>query len=784
MRANCNKALSSTPPANPPVSLLRMNHGSSPNDIEQLFNAAQVAFQQGNHTDCIQLCEQILSQQPDADGAWALMGMSLTDLDRATDALRQACRLAPDNLQYAAIYLQQLQQQSDTAAITELSQRLQAFSDNEQALILCARARRHLKQLDEAETCLQRALSLSPDNISALHLLGLITLDKQQPAQAIPLFRQCLERDNTHHVSWLGLGNAHERLLRNSDAIDAYKNVLNIDSTNPIALTGLGRSHLHLGQYAQAASYYQQLWSQHKDPEALLGLAVMHRHQHQYEKAESLFKDFLTHRPDHAEAWQQLGDLYGEMRDVEAAVAAYERHLSLIPEHQAAYAAYYRYARELCLWQQNKVSIQDLLALAEKKQEPHELPYITPGQAQILPLSRTQRRQLSDQMNAHIVSACDEIIAPALRQQDKIRLGYLSHDIRNHPVAQLTAGLYQRHDRKHFHVQLFSTGPDDRSSYRQRVFAGCDDVHLANHLNNQQLARLIQQQQIDILIDLGGHASNGRPGVLALRPAPLQIHYLGFAGPIGKDLVDYTITDHYMTPGGYEDEFSEQLIYLPDCFMVSDDEQNISGSTPAKETLGLPEQTFVFACLSLPYKIDEALFQGWLKLLNEIDNSVLWLPSKTFPATYRALKSTAQHHGIDPSRLILMPYIKDKADYLAALSQADLALDTWIYNGHTSCNDALYAGLPYLTLCGETFVSRVAASQLHTQGLDELITHNEQDYFSRALFLAQNKTTLASLKKQIVAARKTHPLFNTERFVQHLDRALLEIWKKCQTSSE
>jgi predicted O-linked N-acetylglucosamine transferase (SPINDLY family) len=362
---------------------------------------------------------------------------------------------------------------------------------------------------------------------------------------------------------------------------------------------------------------------------------------------------------------------------------------------------------------------------------------------------------------------------------DRIRIAYLSPDLREHAVAYLTAGVFEHHDRSRFEITAISWGPRQDTEFCRRLTASFDRFEDASGQSDRQIADLIRQREIDIVVDLNGFAAYGRIGILAWRPAPIQINYLGYAGTMGADYYDYILADATIIPREHFDFYSEKVAWLPDSFMASDSSRRIAGRTPSRRELALPEAGFVFCCFNQSFKINPVTFEIWMRLLHAVEGSVLWLKDNDRTSTQN-LRRQAERRGIASERLIFAPSTPDVADHLARHRQADLFLDTLHYNAHTTASDSLWAGVPLITCLGSTFAGRVAASLLRTVGLPELVTESLADYEALALKIAREPSLLASLKAKLARNRTTFPLFDTARFTSNLESAYAVMWEHNQ----
>jgi protein O-GlcNAc transferase len=352
----------------------------------------------------------------------------------------------------------------------------------------------------------------------------------------------------------------------------------------------------------------------------------------------------------------------------------------------------------------------------------------------------------------------------------RIRVAYLSSDFREHPVAAQVLGLLRRHDRARFEITAISTGSDDGSELRQRIAASSDRFVDAARTSDQEVAELIRQAEIDVAVDLNGLTAGGRLGILARRPAPIQVNYLGYAGTIGAGHIDYVLADSVVVPPTEFPFYSEKVVWLPDSFLVSDDQREVADRTPTRGECGLPETGFVFCGFNGTYKIAPDVFRAWMRLLQAVEGSVLWLSEASATAKANLQREAAQC-GIASERLVFAPRLASTADHLARHRQADLFVDTAPYNAHSTAGDALWTGLPVLTLQGSAFPGRVAASLLNPLGLSELVANSLEDYEAMALRLVRNPEELRALKARLAQGRASGRLFDTQRSARHIEAA-------------
>ena len=354
----------------------------------------------------------------------------------------------------------------------------------------------------------------------------------------------------------------------------------------------------------------------------------------------------------------------------------------------------------------------------------------------------------------------------------KLRIAYVSSDFCLHPVALLTAELFELHDREHFEVYGYCWSPEDGSAMRQRVISAMDHFTRIDQMSDEAAARLIREHEIDILVDLQGQTSGARANLLAYRPAPIQITYLGLPATTALPSIDYVIADRFLIPEETAPYYSEKPLYMPDIYQVSD-RKRIVGPKPSRESCGLPAEGFVFCSLNNNYKYTPELFDVWMNILRRTPGSVLWLLGDN-PWAQANLVREAQTRGIDNTRLFFANRVSPE-NYLARYAVADLFLDTFPFNAGTTANDALWMSLPVLTYCGRSFASRMAGALLTAAKLDELITYNLQDYEEKAVWLANTPHECHRLHEHLNDVHDNGVLFDTPLFVRNLETQLKQL---------
>jgi predicted O-linked N-acetylglucosamine transferase (SPINDLY family) len=588
-------------------------------------------------------------------------------------------------------------------------------------------------RLDDALAFYENAVRLAP-GLARGHLnVGNICYARGDLDGAIEAYRRGLMRQPDHAGGHYNLGNALLAARQPESALAAHDRAL---AANPQLL------------------------------DAEVGRAAALEDLGRKEEAAQALRAVLGKRPDWGPIWGNLALLLAQSKRPTEAAEAYGRLLALQPDHLGAAQGLLDARLSACDWatlDHDREQVLSAIAKGRRPVSPFQLLAITADDA-----TQTRAAALYLGGQSRKVRRAPAK-APASSAGKPIRIGYLSPDFRNHPVATLMAGVIESHDRAQFEVFGFSIGPDDGGAMRRRLVSAFDHFVDGQHANNGQLADHVRECGIDVLIDLAGHTTGARPGVLAEDAAPIQVNWLGYPGSLGAAWADYLIADRHVIPANARERFSEQIVWLPHSYQSNDDRREI-GSPSTRSDAGLPEDAFVFCCFNNSWKIQPPMFRLWMRLLTRVPNSVLWLLEDNADAA-RQLRKESERAGIAPERLVFAGR-KPPAEHLARHALADLFLDTLPYNAHTTGSDALWAGLPLITCRGGSFAGRVASSLLHAVGLPELITEDLAAYEALAIALASDRERLASLRRHLIEGRTRFPLFDTRRFTRHFEACL------------
>jgi predicted O-linked N-acetylglucosamine transferase (SPINDLY family) len=671
-------------------------------------------------------------------------------------------------------------------------------------------ALKDLGRAGEALASFERAIALKPDYAEAFYNRGNTLRDLGRLADAVASHDRAVALRPDYAEAFGNRGSALKALGRFDEAVASYDRAIAIRPGHAETFYNRANALEALGRYEEALADCDRAIALKPD------LAEAHNNRgnalkelRRFEQALADYDRAIAHRPDYGDAFHNRGMVLAELRRSEEALASYDRAIALAPGHAPAHYCRGSVLLGLARIDEAIVSLGRALALdpdqnflmgtclharmylcdwADFDARCAELDAaVADGAAagypfHFLACASTPAAQLKCARTL-VDNRCPAYPEPVWRGEryahERIRVSYVSSDLRDHPVAYLAAGLFARHDRSRFETVAISFGDDQRSGMRARLKASFDRFIDASAMSDKEVASLIRDLEIDIVVDLNGFTDGGRPHVFAHKPAPVHVSYLGYAGTLGQDYCDYIIADRFVIPEESRVDFAENVVYLPDSFMVNDTERKISARRPSRAEAGLPENGFVFCCFNNAYKITPDVFDVWMRLLGEVDGSVLWLLA-AHPHAVDNLRREADDRGIAGERLVFAPRTALNEDHLARVALADLFLDTLYYNAHATAADALWAGVPVVTCAGAAFASRVAGSLLGAVGLPELITTSVADYEVLALRLARDPQRLGALRETLARNRDTYPLFDTARFTRHLEAAYTTMWERAE----
>ena len=723
---------------------LRLLH-SDPTRFELLYGFGVLRLQQNNFEDAERLFRQAIEANKKSAEAHHYLGFALTGLkqtETAIQAYKTALAIRP----------------SFSEAHNNLGHALQILGRPKEAIVHYKKALRLNRNYAEAHNNLG----------NALHLLG-------RSAESVVHYHNALASRPGYAEAHWNLANSFREIKRYDEAIAEYTKALAIRPGFAEALNDIGKTLHLLDRCDEAiAAYEQAIAANPASTEATLNLGDVFTSRNQQHEALNHYRNALKMNPDNVDALVRRGAAQAALKCHEDAIVDFERVLALDPDNTTAFNGLAICAIAACDWSRTTRLLHDMEAWIAKGNMVQ--PFTLLGYC--------------DDPSLHL--ACAKIYAsraisyPALWKgtiwrNEKIRIAYVASGFYQHPTAYLSAELLETHDRTRFEIIGISLGPDDGSDIRARIIRGVDQFIDVRSKTDDEVAKLIHDMQVDIVVDRSGYSANTRPGIFARRPGPIQVNYIGYPGSLGAKWYDYIIADRVVLPFDQQPYYTEKIVHVPVSYLGNESRRAIADEIPSRHQMGLPPSGFVFCCFNNIYKVAPATFEVWMRLLRQVNGSVLWLLADDDTAI-RNLRNQAAERGVEPERLIFATRAKLEV-HLARHRLADLFLDTLPYNAHTTASDALWAGLPVVTCLGRAFSGRVAASLLAAIGLPELVALDLVEYEALALKLALAPKRLQDVRKKLMQNRLNYPLFDTKRYRHHIESAYLTMWQRWQDSA-
>jgi predicted O-linked N-acetylglucosamine transferase (SPINDLY family) len=784
---------------------------SAPRHFDALHMLGVIEYQQGRADEAIRLIGAALAVNPKVADAHSHFGNALQAQKRFDDAIAsydRALKIAPDHVDAM------LNRGSALRALGRFGDALDCYArivaikpDHARAVSFHGACLKALGRHAEAVESYDRALALAPGDADLRNNRANVLLDLKRFDDAVAGYDRALAIRPAFAEAHNNRGNALQELGRFDDALDSYDRSVAIAPGYADAHANRGTCLQRLARDAEALASYDRALALRPDfAEALNNRGATLQALRRYDEALASYDQAVALKPGYLEAQSNRGTVLNQLKRFEAAIESYDRALAIKPDYAVAhsnrgnalrdllrhdeaaeeYEALLRIApdypfaagaafhsrMQCCDWRgfdANRESLVGCVLAGRDCSTPFILLTASDSPAAQLRCAQTF-------VETSYPAAAPPLFAGSAYRHDRIRVAYLSTDLREHAVSILLAGVFEQHDRARFEVIAISFGPDDASDMGRRVRSAFDRFIDVRRKTDREVAELLRELEIDIAVDLMGFTGDNRTGILAHRAAPVQVSYLGFPGTMGAPYIDYLFADAYVIPDGQEGAYAENIVRLPDTFQANDAKRKFDQRTPSRAEAGLPDAGFVFCCFNNGYKITPQMFEVWMRLLANVGGSVLWLV-KDRPSVETNLRNEAAARGVDPARLVFAPRVP-YPQHVARYRLADLFLDTRPFNAGTTASDALWAGLPVLTCSGEAYAARMAGSLLHAIGLPELAIQNLEGYEALALRLATEPELLAGIRARLAQNRATHPLFDTPRFTRHLESAYITMWER------
>ena len=697
--------------------------------INQLINL----YNQEKFAEVVDQAQMLTEQYPKAFLIWNILGVSnkrLGQIKAASEAFKKVTELKPnDALGFNSFGVTLKEQGKLEEAIRSYAKALSLNPDYADAYNNMGNALNALGKLDEAIASYEKALSLKPDYTSAYYSMGNALKAQGKLEEAIASYEKALFFKPDYVDAYNNLGNALQDQSKFGDAIEVYKKAVSFKPNYLAAYVNIGNALREQGRLEEAIASYEQA---------------------------------LSFNPCMEVAHNNLGVVFEEQGKLDEALASYEQALSSKPDYTIVQSQKLHLQAHICDWS----------SLDRDRSLIAGLGVLTEGVPPFRFLSFEDAPEQHRSRSVNYVRrkfSLERVVDFRKSEQvpKRLKVGYFSADFHNHATMYLMAQIFERHDKEQFDIYAYSYGPDKQDEMRKRLIENVDVFHDVREMSDMQIVEQARSEQLDIAIDLKGFTKGARLAPFAHGLASVQISYLGYPGTIGADFIDYIVADPVVIPEDKQHHYSEQIIYLPNTYQPTDNTRVISDKIITREDMGLPSNGFVFCCFNANYKISPTEFDIWMRLLGRVESSVLWL-LKSNKWAEQNLKREAEARGISAERLVFAEKVP-QAEHLARHKLADLFLDTFNVNAHTTASDALWAGLPVVTKLGEGFAARVAGSLLTAIGLPELITQSEEAYEALALALATDPKQLGEIKSKLDRNRLTQPLFDSQMYTRHLE---------------
>jgi predicted O-linked N-acetylglucosamine transferase (SPINDLY family) len=746
----------------------------SPSHYEALHVLAQAHLIQGELEDCLMVTTKILALHPNDAVALNNMGVALDGMNRLEEAIAaytKSSQIDPrfgDPIQNRALALDKLGQHA--AAEKVFRELIELFPDNAEAYYGLGNALCSQKRVPEAVEAFRSAVKIQPDYGLAWFNLGNALLDQKLWDEAIEAYGYSSNNLPYHAATYSNCGNAYTAKHMHEEAQELYDAAVACNPKffeayfNKAVLYNLNGRFL---QAIEACHKVIQINPDHPKVMNALGVALAGIKHHV--AAIDAFEKAVEQNPKQVEAWSNMAGSYEILQKHEDAVRCCKEAMKLDPDYPNLRARMAFKQLYICDWSDSNETLNTLLSRLEHGTACDPFRYV--AFSQDAKLHHKIALGWAKSLEKPLINL-DPPRVPPIHQ--RIRIGYFSADFHLHATALLAARMFELHDKDRFETYAFSFGPDRKDEMFHRLNRSFDHWIDIRAMDDMSVVKKARELEIDIAVDLKGYTLDHRIGIFQLRPAPIQISYLGFPGTTGCSFMDYIVADRTIIPPPLRKFYTEKVIYLPHSYQINDNTKQVPNRRPSRARLGLPNQGFVFCCFNNNYKITPEVFDVWMRLLKKVPGSVLWL-LKDNELAEKNLRLEAAKRGVSPERLIFAARTSAPA-HLARQRAADLFLDTLPCNAHTTASDALLVGLPVLTCMGESFASRVAASLLRAQGLDELVTASLEEYETRALQLATSPAALRRLRTRCKSSIKNGHLFNSHETTVAIEKAYISAY--------
>ncbi|MEP7328358.1 MAG: tetratricopeptide repeat protein [Betaproteobacteria bacterium] len=759
--------------------LLQRAIALNPQFPEALASCANVLNGLQRHVEALAHVDRALAIKPEVGDAWNTHGVALQGLQRHADALLSFDRMLAqtpthvESIYNGALALQTMGRFEE--AVVRYDRAIALRSDFAEAHHNKGGALFALGRHADALASWDRAVEIRPGFAEAHNNAGAMLRDAGRLEEALARLDRALQGNARFADAWSNRGKTLRDLVRLEEALESFDQALALRPDDVDVINNRAGVLKDLRRYNDALAALERAHAlAPESPEVLHNRAGTLKLLGYIDAALADYDTALRLKPDFGDALHNRAHTFAQLGRHAEAARDFAQAIAVDPKLGFAQAMLVYSKLHCCDWAGLVPALHLLEAginAIDRSPEPFAFVVSTASpEAQLV----CARRCASERFPP----AVSPLWSGQRYAHDRIRIAYLSADFHDHATSQLMAELFERHDRNRFEVTGVSFGPSTANAMRSRLIAGFEHFVDVRERSDLEIAQWMRSQEFDIAVDLKGYTHAARTGIFAQRAAPIQVNYLGYPGTMGAPYYDYILADDELIPAGDEIHFTEHVVHLPGSYQVNDAQRRIDPNTPTRQAVGLPAQGFVYCCFNSSSKITPDVFAIWMRWLQQVEGSVLWLLDSSSESVHN-LRREATAHGVAPERLVFAPRMPLSA-HLARHRLADLFVDTLPYNAHTTASDALWAGLPVLTSTGRTFAGRVGASLLQAVGLPELITRSMADYEGLGLQLAQSPASIAALKTKLQRNRTTCSLFDSERFARNLEAAYDVMWQRAQ----
>ena len=627
-------------------------------------------------------------------------------------------------------------------------------------------------KIKEALEIYLKILPEQKNNSKLNYLIGVIYLQSKKFELAVDFFEKTINLDKNNLGAYNNLGASLQQLRRFEQAVKVYEKVLSFKPDFTDALNNLATCFANLKKYDQAISYFEKILKINKNNSVVYNnLGNIYKELKQHKKSIENYNKALEINPNYHLTYLNLGDTLIELKDYNGALINYKKLIKLNPKHHFIEGKILHTNMQICNWENYENDLKNLFQSLEKHEK-----IIDPFSIVSLTEKADHQKRASEIFSNYKFPTQSENKINSDKNNLKTRLGYFSPDFCDHPVLHLIFDVFKNHNKNKFEIFAFSFGPRKKDEMTKQVKKYFNKFIDINDKSDEEVAMLSRKMGIDIAIDLCGFTNFNRAGIFSHRAAPLQVNFLGYPGTMGSAFIDYLIADKIVIPEDQKLNYSENIAYLPNCYQPNMAVKNISKTKITRNEEGLPVDSLVFCNFNSNYKITPEIFEVWMNILKNVSNSVLWLLETNNESSKNIIKE-AKKNNINENRIIFAKHLPNK-DHLKRIELADIFLDTFPYSAHTTASDFVRAGIPLITLKGESFASRVAASILNQVNLNELVTKNKNEYQKLAISIGTNNEKLKNLKEKLKGSTSDSNLFNSVLYTKHLEDLFINLSKK------